>query len=101
MPVQSYRGHVIDVSRQSLGERTTYFTTITVGATGELRHEGCSCAAFSGNDSVADNKAFTDARSWIERFPLRWPFPVCDGTANDASDNVSDAARSYAKTGQP
>jgi hypothetical protein len=93
MPMQSYRGHIIEVSRQSLGERTTYLTTITVGATGELRHEGCSSAGCSSNGSKAHDKAFTDARSWIERFPLRWPFPACEGAANDAREKVLDAAR--------
>ncbi|QBE64563.1 hypothetical protein [Pseudoduganella lutea] len=81
MPTQSYRGHVIDVACQSLGERITYLISITVGATGELRHRDDSLATCFNSDSEALDRAFTDARSWIERSPLRWPFPVRAGTA--------------------
>lgn len=81
MPTQSYRGHVIDVACQPPGERISYLISIRVGATGELRHLDSSLAVSFSNDSDAHDKAFTDARSWIERFPLRWPFPVRPGTA--------------------
>lgn len=79
MPMQSYRGHVIDVHCQSLGERITYLISITVGATGELRHENSAPASRFGSANEAHDSAFADARSWIERFPLRWPFQACKG----------------------
>ena len=75
MPTQSYRGHVIDVTCQSLGQGVTCLVSITVDATGELRHRGVSQDSFANNNAAQD-RAFVDARSWIERIPLHWPFAV-------------------------
>ncbi|GGX78346.1 hypothetical protein GJV26_04195 [Massilia dura] len=74
MPSQSYRGHVIDVTSYPLGERIAYLSSITVVVSGEVRHLAKSLADSFTSDSDAQDYAFSEARSWVERFPLRWPF---------------------------
>lgn len=74
MPSQSYRGHVIDVTSYPLGGRIAYLSSIKVGVTGEVRHLEKFLSGAFGSDSDAQDHAFSQARCWVERFPLCWPF---------------------------
>lgn len=74
MSSQSYRGHVIDVTCQSLGDRISYLLSISVRATGETRHQAGSQANSFSRGCDAEDSAFAEARAWIENSPLRWPF---------------------------
>lgn len=76
MPSQSYRGHVIDVTCYSAGEHVAYLSNIHVIATGNLRHRSDSHAGRFASRAAAQDWAFREARSWVERFPLCWPFHV-------------------------
>jgi hypothetical protein len=80
MPSQSYRGHVIDVTSYPLGGHITYLSSIKVGMTGEVRHLAKSLPDSFTSNSDAQDHAFNEARTWVERFPLRWPFLVHAGT---------------------
>lgn len=81
MSSQQYRGHVIDVTCSHIGELIAYRCKIQVRASGLVRHTANSSADVYHCDSEAEDRAFTDARDWIERFPLRWPFPVAHALA--------------------
>jgi len=81
MPSQSYRGHVIDVTSYLFGGHIAYLSSIKVGVTGEVRHLEKSLADSFISDCDAQDHAFNEARSWVERFPLRWPFAVRAGSA--------------------
>ena len=76
MASQHYRGHVIDVTCYSLADRIAYRSDIHVDATGRLRHSASSRVETYRSDSEAQDRAFCDARSWIEQFPLSWPFAM-------------------------
>jgi hypothetical protein len=84
MPSQSYRGHVIDVTCFPLGGRIAYLSSISAGASGEIRHREASGPVSYDSDNAAQDRAFTAARSWVERFPLCWPFPACSRAAMNA-----------------
>lgn len=81
MSSQQYRGHVIDVTCSHIGESIAYRCRIQVRASGQLRHTASSSTDVYYCDSAAEDRAFSDARGWIERFPLRWPFPAPQGSA--------------------
>lgn len=76
MPSQSYRGHVIEVTCRSLAGRTAYLSSVKAAGTGELRHRESAMTLLFDSDTRACDHAFAEARRWVERFPLRWPFPV-------------------------
>ena len=80
MPSQSYRGHVIDVTSYPLGGSIAYLSSIKVGVSGEVRHLEKSLADSFKSNSAAQDHAFSEARSWVERFPLHWPFAVRAGS---------------------
>lgn len=81
MSSQSYRGHVIDVTCQSLGDQISYLLSISVRATGEIRHRARSLTDTFLRGSDAEDSAFIEARAWIDHSPLRWPFAARPDTA--------------------
>jgi hypothetical protein len=76
MPSQEYRGHVIDVTCSPHNERIGCRTTIRSRATGEVRQRENTFAMSFASVVAAEDRAFRDARAWIERSPLHWPFPL-------------------------
>lgn len=70
MPSQQYRGHVIDVTCSVTGEWIAYQCSIQAEPSGQLRHTLTSEWATYPSISDAQDRAFTDARDWIERYPL-------------------------------
>jgi hypothetical protein len=74
MPSQPYRGHMIDVTCHLVAGRIAYRSSIRTCVTGELRQTGGSQNDFFASQRDAHDRAFTDGRGWIDRFPLRWPF---------------------------
>ncbi|QGZ40213.1 hypothetical protein IP92_04955 [Pseudoduganella flava] len=74
MPTQSYRGHVIAVSSHASGAWIVYRSSIREHATGKVRHVDFGRGAATPGASGVRDRAFQDARRWVERHPLRWPF---------------------------
>jgi hypothetical protein len=70
MPSQQYRGHVIDVTCSVTDEWIAYRRNIQEETSGLLRYTQTSALETYPSISEAQNQAFTDARDWIERYPL-------------------------------
>lgn len=74
MPTQSYRGHIIAVTSYASGAWIVYRSSIRDQATGKVRHVNFGRGVAAPGASFVRDLAFQDARHWVERFPLHWPF---------------------------
>lgn len=76
MLTQIYRGHLIEVASVPGPSRFGYRSRVRERATGVLRHQDSDAGQGFDSASEATDQAFRQARAWVERFPLRWPFAV-------------------------